>query len=231
MGSRCLFRLNQPDRKLLPAAERELCRRAEAHTGTRLGGWEVHAMALSAPAATAEPARRGRSGMDVLSLSEAPTKRYVVYTPSPPPGGGGGKGGEPPSLTTEGVGGGRRPQPPVAVEADEQLPHILVKVSGYTPRVVKGIKGTTFGFVDFVVRIGMVFDKDVPAAVAVEIEYRPVGSAALSAAVAAALLGRLAQPLVANPYSAADAAGAAPTMVGFSLRSAAVLYSVLLSSL
>lgn len=137
----------------------------------------------------------------------------------------------------------------------------------------------------------MVFDKDVPAAVAVEIEYRPVGAAALSAAVVAALLARLAQPLVANPYSAADAAGAAPSMdtytftrvlppgapegepgggrggaadtaaaaggrggvpppappppppppgggtagggalVGFSLRSAALLYSLLLSSL
>ncbi|KAK1861718.1 hypothetical protein I4F81_004298 [Pyropia yezoensis] len=143
MGSRCLFRLNQPDRKLLPTAERELCRRAEAHTGTRLGGWDVHAMALAPPAAAAEPARRGRGGMDVLSLSEAPTKRYVVYTPLPPPGGGGKGGGTAAAAAAAAAAAEQPPPGPVAVEADEQLPHILLKVSGYTPRVVKGIKSLT----------------------------------------------------------------------------------------
>jgi TATA-binding related factor (TRF) of subunit 20 of Mediator complex len=60
------------DRTTSPAAvEREVVRRIKAHTGLRLAPWEVSCVVMVPP-------EKGRAQMDIVYLSEAGDRRYVL---------------------------------------------------------------------------------------------------------------------------------------------------------
>lgn len=71
MGAKCLFSIGL-ERGTGPAGvEKELVRRVMAHTGRRLGNWEVTCTAMTA-------ADRKRPMLEIVSMSSALERRFVV---------------------------------------------------------------------------------------------------------------------------------------------------------
>jgi hypothetical protein len=193
------------------AVEREVVRRVKAHTGIRFAPWEVSCVIMGT-------ADKKRPPMDIVHLSEAADRRYVVCNG-------------------------------VVAEVGDGFQQVLQKVSKYEQKAVRVVRGSTYEFGDFCVRVGLSFDRGSPAGVVVEIEYRPCAYVEQCSALIAELMERIMAPLVPPPHAGQDpAASAAATSTythvqvsaniakllpedppGFSLRHAAILYVKLLS--
>lgn len=134
-------------------------------------------------------------------------------------------------------------------EVDPAMVPLLRKISVYQPRLSRSIKGSEYDFIDFIVRVGLVFGKGPqPTGVVVEIEYRPCIIVEDSQALIGELMDKIAAPLVPPPQSSGDptVSAAATTaynfkrvivdadkvnpadMTPFTMRSAAILYAKLL---
>lgn len=71
MGAKCLYNIGL-ERGAGPAAvEKELVRRVMAHTGRRVGAWEVTCTAMNA-------ADKKRPSLEIVSMSDALERRFVV---------------------------------------------------------------------------------------------------------------------------------------------------------
>ncbi len=108
---------------------------------------------------------------------------------------------------------------PRVLEGEEALPTQLQKLATYSPRAMRTIRGAEYDFVDFRVRVGLVFDKNNAASgVAVEIEYAPCLVADDCTALITELMERIAASLVPPPQAGQDslATKAATTNFKFS---------------
>lgn len=135
------------------------------------------------------------------------------------------------------------------MESDHGFLNVIRKMSGYQVRSTRTIKGTEYDFVDFCVRVGLVFDRHTsPKGVVVEIEYRPCPVTVDCERLIGELMERIAAPLVPPPQTSGDpsVSAAATTAYNynrleldmarvnpkdlspFSHRTAAILYAKLL---
>ncbi|PXF47959.1 Mediator of RNA polymerase II transcription subunit 20 [Gracilariopsis chorda] len=95
--------------------------------------------------------------------------------------------------------------PPLVTEAQPTLVPLLRRISNYSPKYNRSARGLQFDFVDFLVRVGMSFDRHGGATgVVVQIEYRPCSYTADCERLIAELMERIAAPLVPPPQANHD---------------------------
>lgn len=140
------------------------------------------------------------------------------------------------------------------LESDSSLVPLMGKISPYQPRNTRAVRGSEYDFVDFRVRVGLIFGRhESTTGVVVEIEYRPCPFTSECESLISELMEGIAAPLVPAPQNSHDpntseAAHTAATtafnyqlvqadndsnpkdLVPFSNRTSALLYAKLLRS-
>lgn len=146
-------------------AERELVRRVEAHTGRKIGVWEVTYSLY------VHQGGDKRVGMETVVSSEKRGVRVLMM--------------------------GSR-----VVEAEDGFIGQLQKLADYRTKSTRSIRGVAYDFVDFVVRVGLAFDRNNNASgVVVEIEYAPCVIVDDCSQLIAELMERIASQLVPPPQA------------------------------
>lgn len=173
----------QVDNNTTPSiAERELVRRVEAHTGRKIGAWEVTYSLYTPQVSDKRPA------LETVVSTEMPNVRVLIM--------------------------GTR-----VVEAEDIFLAQLGKLADYRPKSARTIRGVAYDFVDFIVRVGLAFDRNNNASgVVVEIEYAPCSVVEDCSLLIEELMVRIAAALVPPPQAGHElmAAKAATTNFRFS---------------
>lgn len=92
-----------------------------------------------------------------------------------------------------------------AIETEPGMIPLLQKVSTFSSRLTRSVRGTEYDFEDFCIRVGLCFDRHNAAkGVVVEIEYRPCQSIAECEMLIAELMDKIAAPLVPPPQANQD---------------------------
>lgn len=101
----------------------------------------------------------------------------------------------------------------------------LKKLATYNVKSTKTIRGLVYDFVDFVVRVGLLFTKNnEPSGVAVEIEYAPCSVVDDCAGLIGELMGRIAASLVPPPQAGNETMAAKAATMSFNFSPVAVDY-------
>lgn len=104
-------------------------------------------------------------------------------------------------------------------ETERSFVPMVKRISSYQHKFTRYIRGAEYDFVDFCVRVGLVFDKHNSAfGVVVEIEYRPCTVAADCEDIVGELMEKIAAPLVPPPQSSQDRTVSDAAMAAYSYK-------------
>lgn len=96
---------------------------------------------------------------------------------------------------------------PTVMEVQPAMLAMMRKISNFTPKMTRAIRGVDYDFDDFGIRVGLVFDRhNSPVSIVVEIEYRPCASVSECSLLIDELMNKLAESLVPPPQSGHDRA-------------------------